>query len=787
MTRRCFADSRLGGAGKTQTAIQYALLHSSRYEHGVFLINASSVASIHAAADRFLNMLKAPNRKALGGDDRLSELEKWLQSRDRWLLILDGANDLQTLNPAAIFPQLRTGHIIVTTQDQAAHTFISKHGNRIGEMEGSAAVQALLDKAMVKNPNAAQMTTAMNIVDLLGYLPIAIDQAGAYMTARQKSLSEYENLFREHSHELFRTKLRSAPREQTMQAAWELNFNHLQKTSPDATILLSLLAFLEPNEILIDTLRRGCSVKNVWDWQGEATRISPNDTGINPRLVDICNNELRLDAAVDDLCAFSLVWRVRTMEGHSALALHPLVQWYTAGRTTQGDALHWKEQAVLCICQAFPYSENLEPERGFGERGRQMLAQVPKILSVFDKIKSEIENKSTVRSAVLTMLLSASKFGNRYDKQDMIQRAKTLLRDGDDAYLATWTAARESALMRIFGDNERSYGVLQEHIHKLSQFTQSSNVPLSPRTNALRGELVLSYAANLLTDAKGSRAAEELEAWQPLSSKKPSNMELDVAHRKHLMLGRVLRDEGRFNDAIAHYQELSQYTKDDNDPGKYSWQALLSIHLADLYCEIGSCSQALQVLHPELKLFSSRSWEQTPRGTDLALCRVEVFIRQGQFETAQEELSRLEALFVEVDKPDMLTKTKHFRVLVGLARISHLMEQWGEAETHWHRALKFLENNQWTNSFNEAMTLLSLAQALFRLGRKSQAEATYKKAQASLEHEGPKFWIVGLGTYWYSFVKVPLGESGPSPMLRNKSTHEEMSSLGTLVSQLKPY
>ncbi|KAI9654941.1 MAG: hypothetical protein M1821_005694 [Bathelium mastoideum] len=290
-----------------------------------------------------------------------------------------------------------------------------------------------------------------------------------------------------------------------------------------------------------------------------------------------------------------------------------------------------------------------------------MFAQLPKILSVFDGLRKAIEHKAIVRRALITMLLSASKFNTIDYKREMIEIAKGLLPDGNDLHLSTWAVARESTLLRTLGDKNRSYGVLQDHIHTLSLSSHERESSLSPRTNGQRGQLVLSYASNLLFDGKTSKAAKELEGWQPLDLEKPSSMELDVARQKHVMLGRALRDEARFQEAIVHVEALLKDAYADSRSVKSNWQSQLFAQLSDLYCEVGRPSRAVKLLQPELELISKHGWEKTPRGKHVRSCYLEALIRQGYLELAQQGLSELDAAFKEVVDPDMLTRTKHFR------------------------------------------------------------------------------------------------------------------------------
>jgi len=780
-------DEPSGGAGKTQTAIRYAHVHNSRYRDGVFFINASSVPAINLSADRILSRMKAPIQKSVGGNNRIFELRKWLGEKGQWLLVFDGADDMEAFNIQDFFPQSRTGHIITTTRDQAAHN-LSAFGNRVETLDPDAAVHALLDKAKMQPPSTAAVVVAKRITQMLGFLPLAIDHAGAYIMARQKSLLEYEELFIGRRGDVLGAQLRVMPREQTIQAAWAVNFDHLESTQPDAVTLLSLFAFLEPSEILVDMLKRGCMGKKTWDQHGEVAILTPAEAGIDQRLVDIVADDLRFDEAVEGLLAFSLVWKLRSMEGLSALALHPLVQIYAAERSkTVGTELHWQQQVILVICQAFPYSVFLDGS-DFGDWGRQMFAHIPKVLYAFDNVRPRVDLDAIMRRAMIIMLLSASKFNSMLYKMELVERAKQLLGDDGDVHLSMWAVVTESSLLRIKGENERAYLALQKHIHGLSHSPQAHDAPLNPRINAERGNLVLSYASNLLMDGQTTRATHELEAWEPLDHKMPSRMEQDVAHGKHVVLGRVLRNEGRFQEAVSHYESLLKAACEDNGLVSSMWQVQLFCHLSDLYCEIGRPGRALSLLRPAMEQVAERRWNSTPRGYALQLCQAEALIRQGSLDLAQQQLLELDATISgaldETGGGNMVSRTKHYLVRASLARISHMKQRWEEALVRWHKTSELVEKYGWKRTFNEAITLLSLAQVLYQLDQPDDAEEVRKQAQSCLDADGRKYWLVALGSYWYEFVQVPLGESGPLTIARENPSHvDDMYGMSGVVRQ----
>jgi hypothetical protein len=60
---------------------------------------------------------------------------------------------------------------------------------------------------------------------------------------------------------------------------------------------------------------------------------------------------------------------------------------------------------------------------------------------------------------------------------------------------------------------------------------------------------------------------------------------------------------------------------------------------------------------------------------------------------------------------------------------------------------------------------------LARIGKLDECHTALENAQKSLAAEERKYWIVGIGSYWYDYVVTSLGEAGPSPVvMRGKET-----------------
>jgi len=117
---------------------------------------------------------------------------------------------------------------------------------------------------------------ARRIVEKLGCLPLAIDQAGSYLSMLQKPIQAFLPLFEENFNKTLSKKPPSAVwqyGEETVVTTWEISFKAIQEMDPQAAILLLLCSFLANDDIGVDFLCRGlptqflgggCSEQHLW-------------------------------------------------------------------------------------------------------------------------------------------------------------------------------------------------------------------------------------------------------------------------------------------------------------------------------------------------------------------------------------------------------------------------------------------------------------------------------------------------------------------------------------------
>src|SRR5258708_4196673 len=192
------ALSGLGGIGKTQLAVEYAYKYQDEYQ-AVLWAGADSpevLLADMAGIARTLN-LRIRNKQ----DQVMYAVRHWLETHTDWLLILDNVENLRTLDE--VLPRGKEGyqgHILLTTRMQALGSRAKKI--TLETMKEDERATLILRRAKKLPEDAAlAMTTdidqakAKDISTETGGLPLALDQAGAYIEETMCSVGDYLELF----------------------------------------------------------------------------------------------------------------------------------------------------------------------------------------------------------------------------------------------------------------------------------------------------------------------------------------------------------------------------------------------------------------------------------------------------------------------------------------------------------------------------------------------------------------------------------------------------------------
>jgi tetratricopeptide (TPR) repeat protein len=234
----------MGGVGKTQLATEYAYAHASDYDL-VWWINAEETAAI---PDQFTTLATQLGLDPAADPDGLQvQIHDRLRSVPRWLLIFDNAASVGEIAPwLPSGPRAApvAGHVMVTTR-----------------RGGFAALGQVLDLDVIPLADAVRLLrtrvpkldqrTGKLIANELGRLPLALEQAAAYLDRSQIPAAEYLQLLRERAADLHR-RGRVASRNDTIATLWDLSLERLKAESPAAVQLLAIGGYLAAEPIPLD-------------------------------------------------------------------------------------------------------------------------------------------------------------------------------------------------------------------------------------------------------------------------------------------------------------------------------------------------------------------------------------------------------------------------------------------------------------------------------------------------------------------------------------------------------
>lgn len=249
-----------------------------------------------------------------------------------------------------------------TSRDQGIIGTLAKSGVLLDQLALEEAILVLLQKAQFLDPSPEDLGYAQQIVQQFGCLPLAIDQAGAYIKARHKSLSAFKELCTQRQSDILSFKPRLAGYDQTVFTTWELNFEQVEKSSEDARKLMLLFCYLDAANIRETTLDRSCSLQKRWSLDGEIVEVAPSISGIDEELVCIVQDEIRFVDAIELLSSFSSIYTHEDKQtGLRKFSIHPMVQYCASQRVVTEVQNYWRAQAIALISHAFPRDEVLEP------------------------------------------------------------------------------------------------------------------------------------------------------------------------------------------------------------------------------------------------------------------------------------------------------------------------------------------------------------------------------------------------------------------------------------------
>jgi len=324
------AISGLGGIGKTQIAIEYAF----RYRQDYRAILWTRADTYEALVSGYVEIAEQLNLRQKDEKDQgfvVKSVLQWLKTQTQWLLILDNADELAIV--CEFLPTTYDGHILLTTRAQSMGRLAQRLEVKVMDQDVGALL--LLRRAGLVPHNApldaassSDIALAREIAEELDGLPLALDQAGAYIEETLYPLSEYRNLYRTRRSELLsmrRDLIGDHPEPVT--TTWSLSFQHVEKKNAVAAELLRFCAYLDSEAIPEELITVGAEY-------------------LSSHMQLVANDPLALNKAIATLNAYSLIQRDFNSK---MLSVHRLVQAVLRDAIPLEETKQWAMRVIRII------------------------------------------------------------------------------------------------------------------------------------------------------------------------------------------------------------------------------------------------------------------------------------------------------------------------------------------------------------------------------------------------------------------------------------------------------
>jgi tetratricopeptide (TPR) repeat protein len=232
----------LGGVGKSALAARWAALHAD--EHSVtWSISADTPADIEEGLARLASALQ-PELADAPMKMLTERAVQWLACHDRWLLVLDNVQrpaDIQWLLARAT-----TGKFVVTSRLAIGWHPITAAVIRLDVLSDTDAVELLTrivsTGSAAPNRPGPDLDGAAELCGKLGNLPLAVEQAAAFIRETQITPHTYMELLAKHPARMYDQAAEGGNAERTIARIWRVSLDRLAAT-PLAGQLLRILGW----------------------------------------------------------------------------------------------------------------------------------------------------------------------------------------------------------------------------------------------------------------------------------------------------------------------------------------------------------------------------------------------------------------------------------------------------------------------------------------------------------------------------------------------------------------
>ncbi|KAF7502552.1 hypothetical protein GJ744_005491 [Endocarpon pusillum] len=705
----CASLSGMGGVGKSQIAIEYAYrFQQSHPQSHVFWIFAANSTQFVQAYQDIARKLRLPGCE----DSDVNQCElvsKWLDEDNSsgWLMILDNVDNADLflhstdLNPSSAGTDRMQRLLIdyvprrLDSKRLLINTTRSRH---VGEnlIDGESCIEvppfSIQEAESLLRLNAedavdrCKPAVIKRLLDILGYVPLAITQAAAFIKRNRMSVQGYlaalekdkQNLMDHLSQEL-QDPRRPRGFPNSVFQTWKLSFDQILTQEPQTAKLLSLIAMLDPQRIPERLLR------------------------------PLAERDVDFRMALGTLDGFALI----TQEiGGETYAIHPLVQASVHYWLKQrNEKAYYASQALQLLAEKFPSGKH-----DHRERCESMLAHAQAVLCYDCVSENDLRHRAALLYRVGWFNLQQGRYISAYQEASESYKINRE-RLGEDAT----TTLDSLSLLALVLEHQGRYEAAEEMNRRALEGKEKVLGVEHPNTLASVDNLasVLRYQGKYKTAEEMYRRA--LEGFEKM---------LGVEHPDTLTsinnLALVLEHQGKYKTAEEMYQRVLEGS-----------EKVLGVEHPDTLTSVNNLALVLryQGRYEAAEKMNQRALEgsekvlgvEHPSTLTSVNSLARVLREQGKYKAAKKMHQRAlegKEKVLGVEHPDTLTSVN------DLALVLHNQGKYKAAEEMHQRALEGFEK---VLGVGHPSTLTSVNNLALALQKQEKYKAANEMHQRALE------------------------------------------------------
>lgn len=283
----------IDGAGKSALALEYAHRHAEEYSI-LWWIRADDPVTLEEDYAALAGALDLPERTLIDENAMVQAVKRYLAETPQWLLIFDDAEDAADVAP--YLPGGAMGRAIVTSRNPPRPGTGTPLA--VDVMQRDESVALLLSRSGADDRHGADA-----LAEELGDLPLALEQAAAFIERTASSFADYVESFRTARGE-----------KHTIATTWKLSIDNIREVARPVLFC----AFVAPD-------------------------------GIPRSLLNASDAKPAVNKAIAAARAYSLI----RADGQS-VGIHKLVQFVIRDEMSADERAEWTRKACAVLNDAFP-------------------------------------------------------------------------------------------------------------------------------------------------------------------------------------------------------------------------------------------------------------------------------------------------------------------------------------------------------------------------------------------------------------------------------------------------